>query len=50
MVYLDRQGIDTRTPAGKVPLQMLGVFVEFERSIIKERVAAGIPSARENGT
>jgi DNA invertase Pin-like site-specific DNA recombinase len=33
MVYLDRQGIGTSTPAGKALFQMLGVFAEFERWI-----------------
>src|SRR5438105_2787108 len=45
-LYLDRQGIDTSTPAGKALFQMLGVFAEFERSIIQERIAAGIARAR----
>jgi hypothetical protein len=37
-LYLDRQGVDTSTPAGKALFQMLGVFAEFERSIIQERI------------
>jgi len=45
-LYLDRQGVDTSTPAGKALFQMLGVFAEFERSIIQERIAAGITRAR----
>jgi DNA invertase Pin-like site-specific DNA recombinase len=49
-LYLDRQGLDTSTPAGKALFQMLGVFAEFERSIIQERIAAGIARAREKGT
>ena len=49
-LYLDRQGVDTSTPAGKALFQMLGVFAEFERSIIQERIAAGIARAREKGT
>jgi DNA invertase Pin-like site-specific DNA recombinase len=36
-LYLDRQGVDTSTPAGKALFQMLGVFAEFERGIIVER-------------
>jgi hypothetical protein len=35
---------------GKALLQMLGVFAEFERSIIQERIAAGIARARAKGT
>jgi DNA invertase Pin-like site-specific DNA recombinase len=49
-LYLDRQGVDTSTPAGKALFQMLGVFAEFERSIIQERIAAGIARARVVGT
>ena len=48
-LYLDRQGVDISTPAGKAPFQMLGVFAEFERSI-QERIAAGIARARQKGT
>jgi DNA invertase Pin-like site-specific DNA recombinase len=49
-LYLDRQAIDTTTPADKPLFQMLGVFVEFERSIIQERIGAGIARARATGT
>src|SRR3954451_13929917 len=49
-LYLDRQGLDTTTPAGKAMFQMLGVFVEFERAIIQERIHAGITRARTVGT
>jgi len=49
-LYLDRQGLDTSTPAGKAMFQMLGVFAEFERSMIVERVRAGIAKARAQGT
>jgi hypothetical protein len=49
-LYLDRQGVDTSTPAGKALFQMLGVFAEFERSLIQERIAAGIARARATGT
>jgi DNA invertase Pin-like site-specific DNA recombinase len=49
-LYLDRQGLDTSTPAGKALFQMLGVFADVERSIIQERNAAGIARARATGT
>jgi DNA invertase Pin-like site-specific DNA recombinase len=49
-LYLDRQGVDTSTPAGKALFQMLGVFAEFERSLIHERITAGIARARAEGT
>jgi DNA invertase Pin-like site-specific DNA recombinase len=49
-LYLHVQGLDTTTPAGKAMLQMLGVFAEFERSLIRERVMAGLARARKQGT
>ena len=49
-LYLDRQAVDTTTPAGRALFQMLGVFAEFERSIIQERIRAGIDRARSKGT
>ena len=44
-----QQGIDTATPAGKALFQMLGVFAEFERSMIVERVKAGLRRAWKAG-
>jgi DNA invertase Pin-like site-specific DNA recombinase len=49
-LYLHVQGLDTSTPAGKAMFQMLGVFAEFERSLIRERVMAGLARARKYGT
>jgi DNA invertase Pin-like site-specific DNA recombinase len=49
-LYLDRQGVDTSTPAGRAMFQMLGVFAEFERSLIQDRIRAGIGRARKRGT
>jgi DNA invertase Pin-like site-specific DNA recombinase len=48
-LYLDRQAVDTTTPSGRALFQMLGVFAEFERSIIQERINAGIARARAGG-
>ena len=48
-LYLHQQGIDTTTPAGKAMFQMCGVFAEFERTIIQERVKAGLNRARAQG-
>jgi DNA invertase Pin-like site-specific DNA recombinase len=48
-LYLDRQGVDTTTPGGKALFQMMGVFAEFERAIIRERVCAGLDKARAKG-
>jgi DNA invertase Pin-like site-specific DNA recombinase len=49
-LFLHQQGLDTTTSAGKAMFQMLGVFAEFERGIIRERVNAGLARARANGT
>ena len=49
-LYLHKQGLDTSTPAGKAMFQMLGVFAEFEREIIAERIHAGLARAKEHGT
>ena len=49
-LFLHQQGLDTSTSAGKAMFQMLGVFAEFERGIIRERVNAGLARARQNGT
>lgn len=48
-LYLHQQGIDTSTPAGKAMFQMMGVFAEFERAMIVERVKAGLSRARSQG-
>ena len=48
-LFLHRQGIDTTTPAGKAMFQMMGVFAEFERAMIRERVNAGIARAKADG-
>lgn len=49
-LYLHQQAVDTSTPSGKAMFAMLGVFAEFERSIIQERVKAGLTRARAKGT
>jgi DNA invertase Pin-like site-specific DNA recombinase len=43
------KGIDTTTPGGKALFGMMGVFAEFERSMIQERVRAGLERARRDG-
>lgn len=48
-LYLHRQGLDTSTPGGKAFFQMLGVFAEFERALIQERIKAGLARARAQG-
>lgn len=48
-LYLHQQGVDTTTPSGKAMFQMCGVFAEFERAMIRERVNAGLARARARG-
>ena len=48
-LYLHQQGLDTTTPSGRAMYQMLGVFAEFERAIITERIQAGLARARAQG-
>src|ERR1700694_1071684 len=49
-LVLHQQGLDSSSTAGKAMFQMLGVFAEFERGIIRERVNAGLARARAKGT
>src|SRR5580693_4841020 len=48
-LFLHQQGIDTTTPAGKALFQMMGVFAEFERAMIQDRVRAGLERAKAQG-
>ena len=48
-LYLHQQGVDTTTPGGKALFQMTGVFAEFERAMIQERVKAGLERAKAQG-
>jgi DNA invertase Pin-like site-specific DNA recombinase len=48
-LFLHQQGLDTSTPSGRAMFQMLGVFAEFERAMIRERVLSGIARARAEG-
>src|SRR5262249_26009083 len=48
-LFMRQQGLDTTTPAGKAMFQMMGVFAEFERAMIQERVRAGLARARGEG-
>jgi DNA invertase Pin-like site-specific DNA recombinase len=49
-LFLHQQGLDTSTPSGKAMFQMMSVFAEFERAMIRERVLTGLAQAREQGT
>ncbi len=43
------ESIDTTTPGGRMMMQMLGTFAEFERAMIRERTKAGLDAARTQG-
>ena len=48
-LYLDQQGIDTSTPMGKLVFQLTGAFAEFERTMIRQRIKAGLNRAVAQG-
>jgi DNA invertase Pin-like site-specific DNA recombinase len=48
-LYLHQQAIDTTSPSGRAMFQMCGVFAEFEKAMIVERVKAGLARARASG-
>lgn len=41
--------IETTSPAGRMMMQMLGAFAEFEREMIRQRTKAGLEAARKEG-
>ena len=48
-LYIHQSGIDTTTASGKMMFQMTACFVEFERSMIRQRVIAGQQRAKAEG-
>jgi DNA invertase Pin-like site-specific DNA recombinase len=48
-LYLDQQAIDTTTPTGRLMFQITGAFAEFERSMMRQRIRAGLRRAVEAG-
>ena len=48
-LYMHKQALDTTTPAGKLAFSIFGAFAEFEKSLIVERVRAGLDRAKRNG-
>jgi DNA invertase Pin-like site-specific DNA recombinase len=48
-LYLHQQAVDTTTPSGRAMFGMLGVFAEFERALIRERINAGLARAKAKG-
>jgi DNA invertase Pin-like site-specific DNA recombinase len=43
------EAIDTTVPAGRMLMQLLGAFAEFERAMVRERTSAGLAAARAAG-
>lgn len=48
-LYIHQSGLDTSTPSGRMMFQMVGVFSEFERSMISERVKTGLERVKKQG-
>src|SRR6478736_47798 len=48
-LYCDQQGIDSSTPMGRAMIQLASVFGEQERSILRDRVIAGLQRVRQQG-
>ena len=48
-LYIHQSGLDTSTPSGRMMFQMVGVFSEFERSMISERVKLGLKRVKSKG-
>lgn len=43
------EAVDTTTPAGRMMMQIVGAFAEFERAMLRERTKAGLENARKEG-
>lgn len=43
------EAVDTMSPAGRMMMQILGSFAEFERAMLRERTRSGLLAAREEG-
>jgi len=48
-ISIQDPGIDTTSPNGKLLLQILGAFAEFERNLINQRTKAGKEKAKQRG-
>lgn len=48
-LYLHQQALDTTTPSGLALFQMCGVFAQFERTMISERVKVGLSRVKASG-
>jgi DNA invertase Pin-like site-specific DNA recombinase len=48
-VYVRKEGLDTTSPTGKAAFSLMGLFAEFERDLIRQRVLAGLARAKAQG-
>jgi DNA invertase Pin-like site-specific DNA recombinase len=48
-LFLHEQALDTTLPSGKAVFQLLDVFADLEKSLLRERILAGLERARANG-
>jgi len=48
-LYFHQQSLDTTTNTGKLMVSVFGVFAEFERNILSERIKLGVAAARKAG-
>jgi DNA invertase Pin-like site-specific DNA recombinase len=48
-LFIDQQNIDTSTPMGRLIFSVCGAFAQFERSMIQQRIHAGLQRARVQG-
>lgn len=48
-LFVRREGLDTTSPSGRAMFGLMGIFAEFERNLIRERVLAGLARARAQG-
>ena len=48
-LYLHVQALDTSTPSGRAMFQLLGVFSEYERAMVSERVKSSLARLRASG-
>lgn len=48
-LVLLQQNLDTSSPGGKLMFQVFGAISEWERTLIRERVKAGLETAKRNG-
>ena len=48
-LYCDQQSLNTQTPSGRLCFSIFAAMGEYERELIRERVLAGLETARRNG-